>query len=275
MDAAYTAGQEAVLRSTAPAERSRLLGSLYTSLLPAVDARLFALEQLHAADPPAEHADIGPVRPAVGRGQEPAQPGGPAGPAAPAALGAAVGWPPPTRPVSAHLGRLFHRELDDARADHAASAGHARGPPSVIIGRRPRASAWPRLAPVARDPPHPPEPGARPGPGRVRRYPADRRATRTRRSGCCSGTWSARSRDQRRGAQQEQQRGPARGGHARCRPARRCPRPCAAPSRARAWRCGRAGRTGSTTGGRPCCPARCAPRCPAPRAASRSPSAAR
>ncbi len=57
MDAAYTAGQQAVL-ATAPAERSRLLGSLYTSLLPAVDARLFTLEQLHAADPPAEHADI-------------------------------------------------------------------------------------------------------------------------------------------------------------------------------------------------------------------------
>jgi hypothetical protein len=37
MDAAYTAGQQAVLATT-PAERSRLLGSLYTHLLPAVDA---------------------------------------------------------------------------------------------------------------------------------------------------------------------------------------------------------------------------------------------
>jgi ABC-type Na+ efflux pump permease subunit len=57
MDAAYAVGQEAV-QATVPAERSQLLGTLYASLLPAVDARLFALEQLHAADPPAEHADI-------------------------------------------------------------------------------------------------------------------------------------------------------------------------------------------------------------------------
>jgi diguanylate cyclase with GGDEF domain len=57
MDAAYAAGL-AALRASVPAERSRLLGSLYTTLLPAVDARLFALDQLHADDPPAEHADI-------------------------------------------------------------------------------------------------------------------------------------------------------------------------------------------------------------------------
>ena len=46
------------LRAADPAMRSRLLGSLYTSLLPAVDAQLFSLERLHAGDPPAEHADI-------------------------------------------------------------------------------------------------------------------------------------------------------------------------------------------------------------------------
>ena len=45
-------------RAPVPAERSRLLGSLYADLLPAVDARLFTLDQLHADDPPAEHADI-------------------------------------------------------------------------------------------------------------------------------------------------------------------------------------------------------------------------
>ena len=38
MDAAYAAGEQAAL-ATQPATRSRLLGSLYTSLLPAVDAR--------------------------------------------------------------------------------------------------------------------------------------------------------------------------------------------------------------------------------------------
>jgi GGDEF domain-containing protein len=47
LDAAYAAGQAAVL-ATDEAERARLLGTLYTSLLPAVDARLFALERLHA-----------------------------------------------------------------------------------------------------------------------------------------------------------------------------------------------------------------------------------
>src|SRR5437764_659344 len=56
IDTAYTVGQEAV--RAVPAERSRLLAALYDSRLPAADARLFALEQLHAADPPAEHADI-------------------------------------------------------------------------------------------------------------------------------------------------------------------------------------------------------------------------
>ena len=44
--------------ATQPATRSRLLGSLYTSLLPAVDAELSSLAQLHVGDPPAEHADL-------------------------------------------------------------------------------------------------------------------------------------------------------------------------------------------------------------------------
>ena len=57
MDAAYAAGL-AALRASAPTERTRLLGSLYTTLLPAVDARLFALDQLHAGGRPAEHADL-------------------------------------------------------------------------------------------------------------------------------------------------------------------------------------------------------------------------
>src|ERR1700733_7774525 len=43
IDAAYTAGQE-VLEATQPAQRDRMLGSLYTTVLPAVDAQLFSLE---------------------------------------------------------------------------------------------------------------------------------------------------------------------------------------------------------------------------------------
>ncbi len=137
MDAAYTAGQQAVL-ATAPAERSRLLGSLYTQLLPAVDARLFALEQLHAADPPAEHADIelfgrqwAAVRnllspanlPASAPAAANAAPANASASSATASSALAAAY----APVSAHLGRLSAREFDDARADHAgADAGAAR-----------------------------------------------------------------------------------------------------------------------------------------------------
>jgi hypothetical protein len=41
-------GRCAVL-TTDQAERARLVATLYTSLLPAVEARLFSLERLHAA----------------------------------------------------------------------------------------------------------------------------------------------------------------------------------------------------------------------------------
>src|ERR1700719_2234071 len=58
IDAAYATGQQAAL-TTQPAQRSRLLRSLYTGVLPAVDAELFSLKQLHAGDPPGEHAGLG------------------------------------------------------------------------------------------------------------------------------------------------------------------------------------------------------------------------
>src|ERR1700754_3454819 len=57
MDTAYATGEEAFLTSES-AQRVQLLGLLYTSLLPATDAKLTALEQFHAVDPPAERADI-------------------------------------------------------------------------------------------------------------------------------------------------------------------------------------------------------------------------
>ena len=49
MDAAYATG-EGALRAADPATRSRLLGTLDTSLLPGIDAQLFSLQQLHAGD---------------------------------------------------------------------------------------------------------------------------------------------------------------------------------------------------------------------------------
>jgi diguanylate cyclase (GGDEF)-like protein len=129
MDAAYTAGQEAV-RATTPAERSRLLGSLYASLLPAVDAGLFTLDQLHAADPQAERADIvlfgrqwAAVRALMSPADLPATPAPSAKTDAALASRLTVAY----ARVSAHLDRLFARELDDARSEHAvADAGAIR-----------------------------------------------------------------------------------------------------------------------------------------------------
>ena len=67
IDAAYATGERAAL-ATQPAERSRLLGSLYTTLLPAAGAELFSLEQLHAGRPAGRARRPRPVHPAVDRG---------------------------------------------------------------------------------------------------------------------------------------------------------------------------------------------------------------
>ena len=128
IDAAYAAGQAAVL-TTDQAERTRLLGTLYTSLLPAVDARLFALERLHAADPLAEHADIALfIRQwtAVRDRLSPLALTG--GAAAAGRLTAAY------QPVSAHLDRLFRRELDDGQADHRDASADADRVTGLITG---------------------------------------------------------------------------------------------------------------------------------------------
>jgi diguanylate cyclase (GGDEF)-like protein len=130
IDAAYAAGQQAAL-TTQPAQRSRLLRSLYTSLLPAVDTELFSLEQLHAGDPPGEHADIeqfiqqwAAVRDLLSPDELTAQPAG----ALAAQLTAAY------QPVSTHLDQLFLREQDDARADHTQAAATAVDDTGLLIG---------------------------------------------------------------------------------------------------------------------------------------------
>ena len=129
MAAAYTAGQEAV-RATSPDERSRLIGTLYTSLLPAVDARLSSLDQLHAADPPAEHADIvlfGRQWAAVRNLLSPANLAAP-GARDSTALTAAYAA------VSAHYDRLFGRELDDADGNHAQADAAATRTVTLVAG---------------------------------------------------------------------------------------------------------------------------------------------
>jgi diguanylate cyclase (GGDEF)-like protein len=127
IDAAYAAGEQAALTAQ-PAQRSRLLGSLSTSLLPAIGAELFSLEQLHAGDPSAEHADLDlfvrqwtAVRDLLSRYDLTGPLDQPAGALA-AQLTVAY------QPVSAHLDRLILKELHDANTDHAqASASVARG----------------------------------------------------------------------------------------------------------------------------------------------------
>ncbi len=133
IDAAYAIGQEA-LAATQSAERTRLLDSLY-SLLPNLDAELFSLEQLHAADPPAEHADIElfirqwtavrdllPLNLTVPPTVPSAVPSG-----APPVTALAARLAAAYQPVSAHLDRLLTKELDDGRAKAAqASTSEAR-----------------------------------------------------------------------------------------------------------------------------------------------------
>jgi diguanylate cyclase (GGDEF)-like protein len=127
MDAAYVVGEDA-LRAADPATRSRLLGTLYTSLLPAVDAQLFSLQQLHTGDPSAEHADLEQfirqwtavrnlltpadliTQPLAGR------------------LTAAY------QPVSAHLDRLILKEHDDGRTDHVVASADAGRATVLILG---------------------------------------------------------------------------------------------------------------------------------------------
>jgi diguanylate cyclase (GGDEF)-like protein len=130
IDAAYAAG-EAVVQADDPATRSRLLGTLYTSLLPGVDAQLFALQQLHAGDPPAERADLAlfirqwdTVRDLLTPQGLTARP--------PAALAGQLAAA--YQPVSAHLDRLVLAQLGDARADRTAASAYADRSTDLILG---------------------------------------------------------------------------------------------------------------------------------------------
>ena len=130
IDAAYATGERAVL-ATQPAERSRLLGSLYTSLLPAAGAQLLSLEQLRVGDPPTEHADLElfvrqwtALRDLLSSYDLTAQPAG----SFAAQLTAAY------QPVSAHLDRLILKELGDANTNRAGAAFRTAEVTGIFVG---------------------------------------------------------------------------------------------------------------------------------------------
>ena len=121
IDSAYADGEQAFLASAA-AQRAQLLTLVYTSILPAADAQLTMLEQMPAAGPPAERADMellgrqwNAVRDILSLADLSAQP--PAG--LPSRLTAAY------QPVSAHLDRLLHKEQADAMAAQATASANA------------------------------------------------------------------------------------------------------------------------------------------------------
>ena len=130
MGSAYVTGQAAFLASR-PAERSRLLGSLYTRLLPAADAQLAVLVRLHADDSPAERTGIErfalqwvAVRDLLSPASVAAHP------AAALASRLAAAY----QPVSAHLDRLLLIERRDGHADRMHASASAARASGLIIG---------------------------------------------------------------------------------------------------------------------------------------------
>ena len=130
MDAAYATGEQAFL-AAGTAGQARLLGLLYTSILPQVEAQLSYLEQLHAGDPPAEHAGIEQFVQqwvAVRDLLSPTNVTGRPGAAGAARLTAAY------QPVSAHLDRLFLKEQHDGHAAQVAATEDATRTTYFVLG---------------------------------------------------------------------------------------------------------------------------------------------
>jgi diguanylate cyclase (GGDEF)-like protein len=130
MDTAYVTGEKAFLAAE-PAQRSYLLGWLYTTLLPATDAQLSALVQLHAGDPPAEHADVAlfvrqwvAVRNLLSPTNVATIPG-----ATLATRLSAV-----YQPLGAHLDRLFLTEGRQGHSDQVAASANAARTTWLVVG---------------------------------------------------------------------------------------------------------------------------------------------
>jgi diguanylate cyclase (GGDEF)-like protein len=130
MDTAYAAGEAAFLTAD-PALRSKLLGRLYTTVLPAIDAQMSTFERLHAADPPAEQADVERfvrqwmvVRSLLSPASVATHPMA----ALAADLSAAY------QPVGAHLDRLLIEEQAIGHSDQVNASSNAARTAALVIG---------------------------------------------------------------------------------------------------------------------------------------------
>jgi diguanylate cyclase (GGDEF)-like protein len=130
MDQAYVTGERALLTSS-PAQQSRLLGQLYTGILPAVDSELASFEQLHEGDPPAEYADIQEfvrqwftIRDLLN----------PANVTSRSAATLAAQLVAAYQPLSAHLDRLFLKEEHDGDQDRADASSDATRTTRFVVG---------------------------------------------------------------------------------------------------------------------------------------------
>ena len=123
MDTAYATGEEAFL-AAGQAQRSRLLDSLYASILPATDTQLAYLKRLHANDPRAEYTNFDLfVRKWVAVRDLLSPAGIPSHPDTTLAAGLTAAY----QPVGAQLDRLFLVEQQGGHSDQmAASADEAR-----------------------------------------------------------------------------------------------------------------------------------------------------
>jgi diguanylate cyclase (GGDEF)-like protein len=130
MDGAYATGETAFL-TPGLAERSRLLGFLYSSRLPAADARLYSVERLHADDPPAERAGIERLARQWAAVRDLLSPTSVAAhPTATLAAHLATAY----QPVSAHLDRLLRIEQQDGNTDRLAAAENQAWTMGFIVG---------------------------------------------------------------------------------------------------------------------------------------------
>jgi diguanylate cyclase (GGDEF)-like protein len=121
--AAYSAGERAFLASQA-AVRSRLLGSLFSRLLPDIDSELDILQRMHADDPPAEHAGFERfVRQWLALRDLLSPAAAVTSPSASRAARLTTAY----QPLATHLGQLIETERTDGQAGEAhAAAGAAR-----------------------------------------------------------------------------------------------------------------------------------------------------